>query len=404
MKYGINTLDDFDVKGKKVLVRADINSTITRKENKLMNLLRIKELKNTLDDLKEAAVVLIAHQGRPGGKDYTSLAPHAEAMKKLYGDQVHFVDDLFGTKARAAIKELKPGEILVLENVRFYAEEVNLKNDIDKMADSHFVQNLAPLFDLYVNDAYGAAHRSSPSLIGFTKVIPSCMGRILEKEVEIMEEKILGNPKKPVIFVIGGAKVETKFKVMKNLLENNKADLILIGGLLQNIMLAAAGIDIGEINKKPIKNFDDYISTAKEIYQKYKDKLKLPIDLSLNDNGKRKDVPVEEISKYGLPSNDIGEKTAEEYVKIIKEAGTVVANGPPGVFEQPPFNLGSKMVLEAMGESNAFTTVGGGEMGGYCQDLKIPINFISTGGGAMLDYLTGKKLPVIAALEEASKK
>ncbi|MHA1269039.1 MAG: phosphoglycerate kinase [Candidatus Helarchaeota archaeon] len=404
MKYGIKTLDDFDVKGKKVLVRADINSTITRKENKLMNLLRIKELKDTLEYLKDAAVVLIAHQGRPGGKDYTSLAPHAEAMNNLYGGRVKFVDDLFGSKAIEEIKALKQGEILVLENVRFYAEEIKLKDDIEKMANSHFVQRLAPLFDLYVNDAYGAAHRSSPSLIGFTEVLPSCMGRILEREVEVMEEKILGNPKKPVVFSIGGAKVDTKFKVLKNLLENNKADLILISGLLQNIMLAGAGIDIGEINKKPIKKFDSYLSTAKEIYEKYKDKIKLPIDLSLNDNGKRKDVPVEDLNKYDIPSNDIGEKTANEYVKIIKEAGTVVANGPPGVFENPPFHLGSKMILEAMGESNAFTAVGGGEMGGYCQDLNIPISFISTGGGAMLDYLTGKKLPVIAALEKAAKK
>ena len=404
MKFGMKTLDDFDLKGKKVLLRVDINSTITRKENKLMNLLRIKELKDTLENLKESAVVLIAHQGRPGGKDYTSLAPHAQAMKELYGDRVKFVDDLFGSTAIKAIKETKPGEILVLENVRFYAEEVKITDDPQKMAETHFVQNLAPLFDLFVNDAYGAAHRSSPSLIGFTEVLPSCMGRILEREVEVMEEKILGNPKRPIIFSIGGAKVDTKFKVMKNLLENNKADKILISGLLQNIMLAGAGIDIGEVNKKPIKNFDKYIETAKELYNKYKDKIVLPKYLSLNDNGKRKDVPVEDLNKYDIPSNDIGEETAKEYAKIIKDAGTVVANGPAGVFENPPFNLGSKIILEAMGESKAFTVVGGGEMGGYCQDLKIPIDFISTGGGAMLDYLTGKKLPVIEALERAAKR
>jgi phosphoglycerate kinase len=403
MKYGIKTLDDFDVKDKKVLLRADINSTITRKENKLMNLLRIEELEDSLKELKESATVLIAHQGRPGKKDFTSLAAHAEAMKKLYGDGVKFVDDLYGTKAIAAIKELKIGEILVLENVRFYSEEIKLTDDIDKMSDSHFVQNLAPLFDLYINDAYGAAHRSSPSLLGFTKVLPSCMGRILEREVETMEENILGNPKKPVVFSIGGAKVETKFKVLKNLLENDKADLILVSGLLQNIMLAGAGVNIGEINKGPIKNFDNYISTAKEIYDKFKDKIKLPMDLALNDNGNRKEVPTEDLTKYDIPSNDIGTKTAEEYAKIIKDAGTVVANGPPGVFENPPFNKGSKIILEAMGKSEAFTAVGGGEMGGYCQDLKIPISFISTGGGAMLDYLTGKKLPVIEALENASK-
>ncbi|MBD3227844.1 MAG: phosphoglycerate kinase [Candidatus Lokiarchaeota archaeon] len=403
MKYGIKTLDDFDLKGKKILIRVDINSTIMRKENKLMNLLRIKELEDTLNELTEAAVVIIAHQGRPGRKDFTSLAPHAEAMKELYGDRVKFVDDLFGSKAIKAIKELKTGEVLVLENVRFYSEEIKLTEDIDKMANSHIVKNLAPHFDLYVNDAYGAAHRSSPSLLGFTKVLPSCMGKILEKEINTMEENIFGNPKKPVVFSIGGAKVKTKFNVMKNLLENDKADLILVSGLLQNIMLAGAGINIGEINKKPIKNFDEYVGTAKEIYEKYKDKIKLPTDLALNDDGDRKNVSVNELNENKEPSNDIGKDTINEYTKLIKEAGTVVANGPPGVFENPPFNLGTKKILESMGESSAFTAVGGGEMGGYCQDLKIPIDFISTGGGAMLDYLTGKKLPVIEALENASK-
>ena len=402
MKYNIKTLDDFDLKGKKVLVRVDINSTITRKENKLMNLLRIEELKITLDALKEAAVVIMAHQGRPGGKDFTSLAPHAEAMNKLYGN-VKFVDDLYGSKAKDAIKNVKPGEILVLENVRFYAEEVKLKKEIDKISNSHIVQELAPLFDLYVNDAYGAAHRSSPSLIGFTKVLPSCMGRILEREVTTMEENILGAAQKPVIFVIGGAKVETKFKVLKNLLENNKADKILVCGLLQNIMLAGAGIDIGAINKKPIKNFDEYIGTAKEIYEKYKDKIELPIDLALNANGKRIEVGINELLSHpDEPSNDIGSKTIEKYKEIIKGAGTVVANGPPGVFEVEPFHLGSKGLLETMPNAK-FSAVGGGEMGGYCQDLGINIDFISTGGGAMLDYLTGKKLPVIQALEDAAK-
>ncbi|MHA1784356.1 MAG: phosphoglycerate kinase [Candidatus Helarchaeota archaeon] len=403
MKYGMKTLDDFNLKGKKVLVRVDINSTITRKENKLMNLLRIEELKDTLDVLKESAVVIMAHQGRPGGKDFTSLAPHAEAMNKLYGN-VKFVDDLYASKAKNAIKEVKPGEVLVLENVRFYAEEVQLKKDIEKIANSHIVQELAPLFDLYVNDAYGAAHRSSPSLIGFTKVLPSCMGKILEREVTTMEEKILGDAQKPVVFVIGGAKVETKFKVMKNLLENNKADKILVCGLLQNIMLAGAGIEIGAINKKPIKNFDEYISTAKEIYEKYKDKIELPVDLALNAKGERKIVGVNELTNYpDDPSNDIGTKTIEKYKEIIKNAGTVVANGPPGVFEVEPFHLGSKGLLEAM-PSAKFSAVGGGEMGGYCKDLGIKINFVSTGGGAMLDYLTGKKLPVIKALEEAAQK
>jgi len=359
MKYGMKTIEDFDVKGKKVLVRVDINSTITRKENKLMNLLRIEQLKITLDALKDAAVAIMAHQGRPGGKDYTSLAPHAEAMKKLYGDHVKFVDDLYGSKAKEAIKALKPGEVLVLENVRYYAEEIKLKKDMDKIANSHIVTELAPLFDIYINDAYGAAHRSSPSLIGFTKHLPSCMGKILEREVTTMEENILGSAQKPVVFLIGGAKVDTKFKVLKNLLDNNKADKILVCGLLQNIMLAGAGIDIGANNKKPIKGFDDYVGTAKEIYDKYKDKLELPIDLALNSSGKRIEVGANELLSHpDEPSNDIGLKTIEKYQEIIKSAGTIVSNGPPGGFEVEPFHLGTKNLLETM-PNDKFSAVGG---------------------------------------------
>lgn len=403
MKYGIKTIEDFNVDGKKVLVRVDINSTIDRKDNKLMNLLRIDELGATLNALKSAAVVIIAHQGRPGKKDYTSLKPHAEAMNQKYGN-VKFVDDLYGEKAINAIKDLKTGEKLVLENVRFFAEEVKIKEP-EKAAKTHFVAKLAPLFDLYVGDAYGAAHRSSPSLVGFPEVLPSCMGKILEKEIDLMEEKIFNATEHPVVFLIGGAKVETKFKVLKNLLENNKADQVLVCGLLQNIMLAGAGIDIGAVNKKPIKGFDDYVPTAKEIMSKYGDKILLPDDLALNDNGQRREVTTQELlANPNSPSNDIGQKTIDKYAPIIKEAAIVVANGPPGVFEIPPFDMGSNALLKAMAEGKAYAVVGGGEMGGLAKDLGLNIDFISTGGGAMLEYLTGKELPVIASLRKAAQK
>jgi len=404
LKYGIKTIDDFDVKGKKVLVRVDINSSINRKDNILMNTLRIEELKPTLDALNEAAVILLAHQGRAGKKDFTSLKPHAEAMKKLYGDKIKFVDSVYGSAAVKAITDLKPGEVLLLENVRFMAEET-LKGTPEELAETHFVKTLAPLFDIFICDAWGAAHRGQTSLVGFTKVLPSGMGKIFEQELDVMD-KITGNPQRPVYYAIGGAKVETKFKVLKNLLDNKKADKILVCGLLQNILLQGAGIEIGEINKKPIKGFDDYLPTAKEIMEKYKEYIVLPTDLALNINNERKDIPVSELKNNpDYPSNDIGKETASTYANLLKEAGTIVSNGPAGVFEVPPFDYGSKAILEAMGSNEkAFTVVGGGEMGGLAQDMKLPINFISTGGGAMLAYLTGKKLPVIEALKEAAKK
>jgi phosphoglycerate kinase len=174
-------------------------------------------------------------------------------------------------------------------------------------------------------------------------------------------------------------------------------------GLLQNILLAGAGIDIKEINKKPIKGFDTYVSTAKEIYDKFKDKIELPVDLAINVNNERKEVGLDALPA-DAPSNDIGHKTVEKYVKIIKEAGTVAANGPAGVFENSNFAYGSEALLRAMADAKAYSIVGGGEMGGYANTLKLKMNFISTGGGAMLEYLTGAKLPVIAALEAAAKR
>ncbi|MFX1294996.1 MAG: phosphoglycerate kinase [Promethearchaeota archaeon] len=401
MKFGLMTLDDVDVKGKKVLIRFDLNSTVTVDDPVIKDTLRLDQIKPTLEDLKEAAVIILAHQGREGKKDFTSLKPHADVLKKWYGDRFKFVDDTIGEKAVNAIKNLRPGEILLLENVRFLEEEMR-KGTPEELSKTKFVQTLAPLVDIYVNDAYGAAHRGQTSLVGFTPVLPSYAGRILEREIEIME-KILGNPDKPIIYCIGGAKVETKFKVLKNLLENKKADKILVCGLLQNIILAGAGVDIHDINKKPIKNFDEYISTAKEIYDKYKANLVLPIDLAINENNVRINYDIDNLPT-DFASCDIGFKTVDKFVSIIKEAGTIVANGPAGIFENPLFAYGSRIILETMAESKAFSIVGGGEMGGFANKLNLNMNYISTGGGAMLAYLTGKKLPVIAALEKAAER
>ncbi len=401
MKHGLMTIDDVDVKGKKVLIRFDLNSTVTLDDPVIKDTLRIDLIKPTLDSLKDAAVIILAHQGRKGKKDFTSLQPHANVLKERYGDRFKFVDDTVGEKAVNAIKDLKPGEILLLENVRFLEEETQ-KGTPEELSKTKFVTTLAPLVDIYINDAYGAAHRSQTSLVGFTPVLPSLAGRILEREIDVME-KILTKPEKPMVYVIGGAKVETKFKVLKNLLDNNKADKILVCGLLQNIMLAGAGVDIKAINKKPIKGFDDYVSTAKEIYDKYKDKLVLPEDLALNKDNARVEVDINEIPA-DYPSNDIGTKTAAKFVDVIKQAGTVAANGPAGVFENEPFAYGSKEILHAMADSKAYSIVGGGEMGGYANTLKLDMGHVSTGGGAMLAYLTGKKLPVIAALEKAAQR
>ncbi len=399
MKYGIKTLEDVDVKGKKVLVRFDINATITKKDMKIQNPLRLKEIGDTLNALKDAAVIILAHQGRAGDKDFTSLAPHAKVMQELFGNKVKFVPDIIGPAAIDAIKKVKPGEILLLENVRMLAEET-LEAPPDQLAKTYLVETLAPLVDIFVNDAYGAAHRGQTSLVGFTEKLPSVMGKIMEKELDAMD-KVMTKPAKPRVFLIGGAKVDTKFDVAKALLEGGKADKLLVCGLLQNVFLEAMGKSVKDVNKKPIKNFDKYIPEAKKLLEKFKDVIVLPEDLAINKEGAREEVSVDNLSdKYATA--DIGEKTIKKFVEIISKAGTIAANGPPGVFETKGFEKGSKAVLEAMAASKAYVVVGGGELGGYADDLKVKLSFISTGGGAMLEYMTGKELPVIAALRKAA--
>ncbi|MHA1409465.1 MAG: phosphoglycerate kinase [Candidatus Odinarchaeia archaeon] len=401
MKYEFLTLDDVNVIGKRVLVRVDINSPIAN-ANTLLDTTRIRSIVETLNALRNAKVVLIAHQSRPGKRDFTTMAPHAAALRSIIDRPVKYVDDIFGSYARSAINKLKVGEILLLENVRFYSEEL-IDIPPERQKDLIMIRKLSPYFDLFVNDAYAAAHRSQPSLIGFCQTLPTVAGKLMEKELNILN-KIL-EPERPSIFVIGGAKIKTKIKLLKNILKNGKADKILIGGLLINVFLAAKGFKIGKVNKKIIKDFDEFIGEAEKILQKYEDKIVIPCDVAIEKEGERLEVNCEEI-----PENcqilDIGLDTIVDYSNIIVRSKTVVANGPLGAFEREEFSIGTREILDAMGHCPYFTVVGGGELGGYAHMLGVDnrITHLSTGGGATLALLSGEELPVIKALEESARK
>lgn len=402
MRFEFLTLDDFELNDKRVLVRVDINSPIANNST-LLETTRIKAILPTLDTLKNSKVVLLAHQSRPGKKDFTSLTPHATALRSLMDRPVKFVDDIFGSTAQKAIKQLKNGEILLLENVRFYSEEVAEGIPPEKQANTLMVRRLSPLFDFYVNDAFAAAHRAQPSLIGFTYTLPTLAGRVMEKELTALNR--IFNPERPSVFVVGGAKVDTKLAIIKNILKNGKADKILVGGLLTNLFLTAKGYDIGKVNREAIDKFNDYLKQTENILKEYEEHIELPIDVAIDRGGGRYEIPCDEINE-NCRILDIGLETIIKYSNIIVKGKTVVANGPLGAYERGDFSLGSKEVLDAMSHCKHYTVVGGGELGSYADLLGISdkITHLSTGGGATLALLSGEELPVIKALSECAKK
>ena len=412
MEFGICTLDEFDVKGKTVLFRADLNQPVDRATGTLKSTTRIEKTVPTLRELSErgARIVLMAHQGSDiEYKNFYCTKPHAEVLTKLLGKPVKWIDDVCGPAAREAIKALQDGEILLLDNVRYVAEEqtlfeMKLQLSHEEQAKTLLVEKLAPLGDLYVCDAFAAAHRDQPSLCGFEQVLPSAMGRLFEKEYVVVS-KLLEAPDRPCVFVLGGAKISDAFLMMGTVLENGSADRILTGGLVANILLAAAGKEIGAGSLSFIEkqNYAEFIPKAREIYEKYADKIVLPSDLAYVEDGLRKECRIGEVPA-DITALDVGSQTAKTYREIILQAKTVFVNGPAGVFEKPETELGTKEIFTALSDTEAYTVVGGGDsitaVNKY--NLADRIGYICTGGGALIRFLTGEELPVVKALRHAA--
>jgi phosphoglycerate kinase len=400
------TLDDVKVKDKVVLVRVDFNSEIDPETKKVTSDVRIRaHAETTITELVEkgAKVVILAHQGRKGDTDFTSLKQHAAILGKILKCPVQFVDDLYGEKAKKAIKNLKSGEILVLENVRSFDGET--KNGTpQEHAKTPLVQNLAPLADLFVNDAFAAAHRGHVSMVGFTAVLPSVAGRIMERELKSLA-KALDKPEKPSVYVMGGAKADDSLEISKYVLSNGIADYVLVGGVTSQLFLAAKGVDLGKKNMDFLakKELTGLIPGIKALMQKYPDEIMVPVDVGLDVNGKRKEIEVNKLpTEFSI--FDIGAKTAENYAELVSKAKSIVVSGPMGVYENKEFNYGTKKVFEAIANSKAFSLAGGGNTIAAIEEygLTKKISYISTAGGALIEFLMGKKLPGVVALEEAA--
>jgi phosphoglycerate kinase len=411
MKYGIHTLDDFDVAGMTVLCRVDINSPLDPATGGLRDTTRIRGCAPTVRELSDngARLVLLAHQGGDlEYQNYASTEPHATVLCEILGRPVHFIDDVCGPAARDAIRNLRDGEILLLDNVRFVGEELTLfetKLNLtpSQQAKTLLVRKLAPLGELFVCDAFAAVHRSQPSLVGFEELLPSAMGRLFEREYESLSH-LREDPARPCVFVLGGTKVDDAFLMMRSVLDDEVADIVLTGGLVGQIMLIAAGVDIGTPSLEYIrsKNLWQWVGTSRELLGKHAAKIVLPVDFAYVQDGRRC-----ELTRDSLPTDelivDIGHGTVESYGKTIAEAGTVFVNGPLGVYEKPETVYGTREIWTATADSRGYSALGGGDsiaaMNAF--GLAKKLDYVCTAGGGMVRFLSGEELPVVAALKAA---
>ena len=394
MNYNKKTVRDIDVKGKKVLCRCDFNVPQDKATGAITDDKRIVAALPTLKYLLEqgAAVIACSHLGKPKGewKESLTLAPVAERLSQLLGQEVIFAKDIIGEDAKAKAAALQPGQIMLLENLRFdKGEEKN---------DPEFAKALASLADVYVSDAFGTVHRAHASTAGVAAYLPAVSGFLIQKELEIMGGA-LANPKRPLVAILGGAKVSSKIGVINNLLDI--ADTIIIGGGMAYTFIKAMGGSVGTSLLE-----EDRLDYCREMMDKAKDKgvkFLLPVD-TLCAAEFSADAKPELVDTMAIPDDrmgmDIGPKTIELFSDAVKDAGTVIWNGPMGVFEFPAYAEGTRALAKALAETNAITIVGGGDSAAAVAQLGFAdkMTHISTGGGASLEYLEGKELPGVACL------
>ncbi len=394
------TLEDLDLSGKRVFLRVDINTPIHPETGALIEQARLEEAAQTIARLSKSKVVVGSHQGRVGRPDYTSLAKHAEALSGILGKAVSFVPDVFGPEALREIDSMEAGEILVLDNLRFTAEENQEYRPVD--AERTFlVSRLKGHVDACVLDAFSTAHRSSPTIVGFAELVPTCAGLTVAKELRMLD-KVLGVEKGPYVTVLGGAKVSDRLEAIDALVANNRADRVLLCGVVGLVFLKAAGMYRGSLG---IESEQKHVMKARQLIDEDPERFAMPVDVAIKVDGGRRDVDVKSLAGQGAVL-DIGPKTVEKYEKFIKGAGTVFMSGPPGAFEWKEFSFGTESLLKAMASSLATTIISGGHLSSALRKYGIhdQVDHISTAGGALVQYLAGRRLPLVDALERASDK
>lgn len=412
----MKTLEDFNLKGRTVIFRPDINSPIDSKTKRIVNTNRLEKAGPTLKALLEggAKVAIIAHQGDTlDYQNLIALTEHASILAKLTGYPIAYIDDVCGQAAIERVKNLKEGEAVLLGNLRYLSEEITafekeVKLEPTEMLDTWLIRSLAPIADLYVNDAFAAAHRNAPSMVAFQELLPTAGGRQLVAEYTALS-LVAATPSRPCIFVLGGGKISDAFGMMRNVLSERSADKILTTGITGLVMLMAKGIDLGKTTRQFLKDKDllMFVDEAKALLKEWEDKFLIPEDLAYEQDGQRAEIVATEVAtKPELQTKlfpDIGQKTIERYQQEIAQAGSIFVNGPAGVYEDPRWEKGTREIWTSIADAKGYTVVGGGDTitaATKFTDLS-KYSYVCTAGGAMVRFLAGKRLPLIVAMEKA---
>ena len=402
---GVLTLDMARLTGKVVLVRVDINSPLHPETKVFLDDSRLRAILPTLKRLADSKIVLLAHQSRPGLEDFTNMSSHADLLGRLLGRHIHFVPDVCGDVALDEIRSMNQGDMILLDNVRGWPEENDLKKaDLDVLHDSEIVQRLSSVADAYVTDAFAAAHRNSPTLSGFARALPCFAGKLMSTEIHALS-KAIKNPPKPYVAILGGAKCDDSLRIALNLLDQGVADTVVPVGVVGNLMLWASGHRLGQGNEDFIRNtlgddFDSTFQDATRCIEQYNDHLLLPVDLAVEVDNRRIAISLDELPVQN-PIYDIGISTLQSLHSVIRNAGCILWNGPASYFEKEQFAFGTIEILNMICESKAFTIIGGGHTSALVSQRKMGhmVDHNSTGGGACLTMLAGDHMPVISSLE-----
>ncbi len=411
----IRSIEEFEYQGKTVILRVDINSPIDPETKKIANENRINMSLPTIKYLLDhgAKVAIIAHQGDT--LDYQNLIwlkEHAEKLSVKLGVKIDYIDDVAGPAAQAAVKNLQPGQAVILGNLRYLTEEAStfenaVKQTSHDMLNTYLVRNLAPLADYYINDAFAAAHRNAPSMVAFQELLPSAAGFLFFNEISALT-KVLDNPDRPAVFVLGGAKISDAYAMMKQVLSNGTANKILACGVTGIVMLMAKGYNFGKATEKFLadRSLEIFLDPSREYLRDYADKFMLPVDLAYEKDGKRAEINIDELPVDEVLFPDIGQKTITLFKEEIQQAGTLFVNGPAGMYENVLFEDGTLEILRTIAEAGGYSVIGGGDSVSATHKYVDPkhMNYICTAGGAMVRFLSGKKLPLIQAMEKAYNK
>ena len=404
-------LDHFDYGGKTVLLRVDINSPIDVRTKRIVNENRIRKSLPTIRHLLDggAGLALIAHQGDT--LDYQNLIPleqHADKLTGYLGRRVTYIDDVAGPAAQEAVKALRPGEAVLLGNLRYLSEEIStfetaVKLAPQEMLDTYLVRGLAPLIDYYVNDAFAAAHRNAPSMVAFQELKPTAAGILLADEVAALD-RVMHAPEHPCVFVLGGAKISDAFGMMEPVLASGTADRILACGITGEVMLLAGGHRLGRKQEQYLadRGLDVFVAQAAKYLQEYPGRIAMPLDLAYAESGERREIAVTDLPAEHL-FLDIGKRTMAAYEAELRAAKTIFVNGPPGVYEQAEFAAGTRAIWRAIAASQGYSVIGGGDTVTAAASFvdTQDIDYVCTAGGAMVRYLSGIQLPLIEAMKKA---